>query len=378
MRNIFLVLAAIVVIPSLSIASDEKKPKSIPAKLKASATPMLWEAPRPVTAAEMTYGNGSAAGAPKPFPNGTFHFVREEIKSTFPKIEVKDALGRKYKIKFGNGADSKAHSEVANNRLLWAMGFRAREIYYVASGKLDAFKPGDPKKPGKRSKIGGRLKRDANGQYPFSDVSFTAKDDDAAAEDTWGYEDTDLPPAVAKAPQFTWLKIFDVMVGNWDTGRNNHAIYYIKKPDGKVEAWYQDKDVGSGFGKDHEGAGLFRIRPTRWNLADYEKGKFVMWDKGRPNQEVHGDTIHFDFATSKTMPHGAQVQEACSTVSKADAKAFVEQVLNRIPQSAVSEAFRTGGASASEVAGYTGALMSKIQELRVATGAAKPLATGAG
>ena len=372
MRLTVFAICAICAIPLSAYAdadASDKGNKVPSAAMKAAAVPKMWEGLRTVTAPEMTYSPGSEAGAPKPFPNGTFHFVREEIKATFPKIEIKDALGRKYKVKFGNGNDSKSHSEIANNRLLWAVGFRAREIYYVASGKLDGFTPGDPKNPGKHSRLAGRLKKDTDGFYPFADVSFTAKEDDAIAEDSWGYEDHNLPDSISKNPQFTWLKIFDVLVGNWDTGRDNHAIYYVKNLSGQFDAWYQDKDVGTGFGKDHEGAWLFRIRPTRWKLSDYQKGKFVMWDNGRPKQEVKGEQIHFDFATSKTMPHASEVQEACSTVSKADAKAFVEQVLNRIPEAAIREAFRTSGATPQEVDGYTGAFLGKVQELRIASGA---------
>ena len=126
------------------------------------------------------------------------------------------------------------------------MGFRARDIYYVPSGMLDTFKPGDPKHPGAHSKMGGRLVKDVNGRFHFSDVSFTAKDEDDLAEKQWGYEDTDIPATIAKSPQYTWLKIFDVLVGNWDTQRKNHAIYYVKNSAGAIEAWYIGmEDVGN-------------------------------------------------------------------------------------------------------------------------------------
>jgi hypothetical protein len=160
-----------------------------------------------------------------------------------------------------------------------------------------------------------------------------------------------------------------VLVGNWDTQRKNHAIYYVKNSAGGVEAWYADKDVGSGFGTVHESGGLIRKRPTRWNVNDYRKCRFVVWDKDRPNQEVAGDTIHFDFGVSPNLENEKQVLKACSDVSKADAKAFVEQVLNKIPEEAIREAFRTAGATPEEVDGFTTALLSRIQELRIASGA---------
>jgi hypothetical protein len=362
-----LTLAALLLLTA--VANGQKKEKGKHAEMRAAAIPMIWESRGPVTADEMTYGNGSKPEAPTPFPDGTFHFVREEIMSTFPKVEVKDSLGHKFKVKFGMGADSKSHSEVVSNRLLWAMGFRARHIYYVPSGMLDTFKAGDPKHPSKHSKMGGHLVKDANGRYHFSDVTFTEKEDDELAEKPWGYEDSSLPASITKSPQFTWLKIFDVMVGNWDTASKNHAIYYVKNSAGAIEAWYADKDVGTGYGNVHSGSGLVRKRPTRWKLGDYQKASFVIWDRGHPNTEVSGGVIHFDFGVSPSMVHGQQVLDACSTVSKADAKAFVEQVLNKIPEAAIREAFRTAGATQPEIDGFTTAVLNRIQELRVASGA---------
>ena len=367
MKTRILILAAVLLLPIAAATQQKKKAK---AETRAGAIPMIWVSRPTVSPDDMLYGNGSKEGAPAPFPDGTFHFEREEIKSTFAKIEVKDAHGHKFKVKFGNGGDSKSHSEVVNNRLLWAMGFCAREIYYVPSGMLDTFTPGDPKHPGRRSKMGGKLVKDANGRFHFSDVTFTAKEDNRD-EKEWGYEDNNLPVSIAKSPQFTWLKIFDVLVGNWDTARKNHAIYYVKNKGGAMEAWYADKDVGTGYGTDHPGSGLLSKRPTRWKLNDYRKNRFVIWDKNRPNQEVAETSIHFDFAVSGRMEHGKQVLDACSTVSKSDAKAFVEQVLNKIPEAAIREAFRTAGASQAEIEGFTTALLTRIQELRIASGASR-------
>ncbi len=91
----------------LLVASPVLAQKSVKtASYSGSAKAMIWEDRGAITAEEMKYGAGSADGAPKPFPDGTYHFVREEVKSTFPKIEVKDANGRKFKVKFPNGADS--------------------------------------------------------------------------------------------------------------------------------------------------------------------------------------------------------------------------------------------------------------------------------
>ena len=47
----------------------------------------------------------------------------------------------------------------------------------------------------------------------------------------------------------------------------------------------------------------------------------------------------------------------------------MEQVLNKLPEAAIREAFKTAGATQAEIDGFTAALMGRIQELRVASGA---------
>ncbi len=354
------------------IAVCAQKPKKAVTDLNhANATPIVWKDPGSVSATAMAYGIGSKEDTPQAFPDGTFHFNKEEIKSTFPKIEVKDANGNKFKVKFTNGLDSKSHTEVVNNRLLWAMGFRSREIYYVASGKLDKFIPGDPKNPKLKSKVKGKLKLGSDGKYTFSDVTFTAKDDDTTNK-TWSYVDKNLPASIAQSAQFTWLKIFDVLVGNWDPKPDNHTIAYVRNASDVWEAWYQDKDVGTGYGNDHLGTGVLHVRPTRWKLKDYQTNKFVLWDMDRENKEINGGKIHLDYAVSDETPKAKEVRDACSTVSKADAKSFVEQVLNRLSPDIIRAAFFAGGANPLEADGFSKALLARIQQLRVATGAKAP------
>ncbi len=63
------------------------------------------------------------------------------------------------------------------------------------------------------------------------------------------------------------------------------------------------------------------------------------------------------------------VSAAVSSVPKADVKSFVEQVLDKIPQPAIHEAFVTAGASPAEADGFTAALLDRIQQLKTARGA---------
>ena len=80
-------MMAAVLVPAALFAA------SFPALVK----PVLWREPRPMTVADWTWGSGGEAGAPRP----PFRFERENMGGTNPKVDVRDATGRLWMVKFG-------------------------------------------------------------------------------------------------------------------------------------------------------------------------------------------------------------------------------------------------------------------------------------
>src|SRR5579883_3100978 len=97
-----------------------------PASTAAKVIPVLWQEPKSV---DWTWGPGGEPLAPHP----PFDFVKENLTGTNPKIEVKDAAGRLWVVKFGG----EVHTEPFAARLLNATGYYATPTFFVADGVVN-------------------------------------------------------------------------------------------------------------------------------------------------------------------------------------------------------------------------------------------------
>src|SRR4051812_8699218 len=100
-----------------------------PRRLHASEH-VLWRDPGDVAALDMINGPGGSRGAPRP----PFHFIEEHTSGSQPCLSVKDARGRRWRVKWGN----EVRSETFAVRLTWACGYFAETTYFVAEGAVMA------------------------------------------------------------------------------------------------------------------------------------------------------------------------------------------------------------------------------------------------
>src|SRR5262245_46806173 len=89
---------------------------------------VLWRAPHSMTDEDWAWGPGGKERAPVP----PFQFVKENLGGTNPKIDIRDARGERWSIKFG----SEVHPEVFASRFLNATGYAAEATYFVAEGVI--------------------------------------------------------------------------------------------------------------------------------------------------------------------------------------------------------------------------------------------------
>jgi hypothetical protein len=94
----------------------------------ASPSQTLWQVPPETTIADWVWGPGGPEKAPRP----PFRFLRENLSGTNPKVEVEDANGAKWIVKFGG----EVHSETFAARILHATGYLAAPDYFVPSGVI--------------------------------------------------------------------------------------------------------------------------------------------------------------------------------------------------------------------------------------------------
>ncbi len=97
------------------------KPRRV--KITVSGGDILWSNPADIASRDLYYGPGGKKHAPPT----TFTFIKEDLKGSNPKYDVKDSDGIKWKIKLGQ----EAKPETVASRLVWAVGYEANEDYFL-------------------------------------------------------------------------------------------------------------------------------------------------------------------------------------------------------------------------------------------------------
>jgi hypothetical protein len=205
----------------------------------------IWHDPGAVEQLDFTYGVGGAAMAPAP----PFSFVKEDTSGTAPKVQVKDANGRVWVVKFGQ----EAKPDTFATRLVWAVGYTVEPNYFLVNGAI--------------SNVGhlGRAHDFVDDRGNFHDGRFQLRTDDPKYLDgiNWNW---DQNPFVG-TPQLNGLKIMMMLVSNWDdkdfrdaaSRGGNTAIFQH----GDQYTFFVD-DWGASFG--NWGKLLTR---SKWHCRDY-------------------------------------------------------------------------------------------------------------
>ena len=89
---------------------------------------VLWRDPPPSTVSDWTWGPGGEEMAPRP----PFQFLKEKFTGTNPKVEVRDAAGSLWTVKFG----AEVNADTFAPRLLNAVGYAAQPTFFVRSGSI--------------------------------------------------------------------------------------------------------------------------------------------------------------------------------------------------------------------------------------------------
>jgi hypothetical protein len=93
-------------------------------------TPVLWREPSDIASRNLYLGPGGEAMKPD-LSNVTF--IEEKEGGRSAKFRVRDGSGREWMIKVGG----EAQSEVAANRLVWAVGYYTDVSYFVPRVEIE-------------------------------------------------------------------------------------------------------------------------------------------------------------------------------------------------------------------------------------------------
>jgi hypothetical protein len=277
---------------------------------------VLWKDPGNIAALDLFWGKGAAERAPK----GPFTFLKQDSSGVQPKIDVRDASGREWDVKFGE----EVHAEIAANRLVWALGYVAEEMYFVPTGAILGMT--DP----------GKFKNFITPDGSFTRASFRLRGDGSKrAEQRWTFETNPF----VNTQELSGLAILMTMLCNWDIqGTRNNRVLIV---DG--EEHYIVSDLGATFGK----MGAFPVPKSKWNLVDFRKEEFI--------EKVEDGKIDLDY----------EGYGGINKVSVEHARWF-SRLTSQLTDDQLRAALKASGASESEIAGFSARLREKINELQKA------------
>jgi hypothetical protein len=305
---------------------DEKSKKDqntadAPAKV---GTPAIWVDRGDLSALDLYWGSGGSDKAPKP----PFTFEKEVKSGTNPKLDVIDADGVKWRIKF----DEEVHAEVAATRIVWASGYLVEDSYFVPAGKMEG------------AKGLGRAKKFVGSDGTFTKARFEKRPNNIVRRQlNWSW---DSNPFVG-TKELSGLAILNALLNNWDAKESNNEVFGMFEEDGTtVKEWYLITDWGGTFGKM---GGVFSH--TKWDLDAFRKQAFI--------EGVSGGSLK--------LYYSGKMSSALKTIPLEHARWFAG-IIGQLTDEQLRAAFKAAGASEAEITGFATRLREKINELEVAVG----------
>lgn len=282
---------------------------------------ILWQEPTDIESRDLFNGPGGAQGAPD--PSGKFTFKERSTSGTSEKIIVEDDKGREWTVKFG--AESKP--ETAATRIIWAAGYYADQDYFV-----------------KRTRILGR------GDFDVWDVRFERRDDGMKEVGLWSWHSNPF----MGTRELQGLKVLMALLNNWDLKEVNNKIARPSKKSGgdRDERIFYIADMGGTLGST---GSPFRKIPGFGSAPAGSKG-----DPGAFANQVFIDGVkdgqvifHYKGKDPKAL-EGVTVENA----------RWMGNLLGRLSDKQLSDAFRAGGFSEAEISTYVSAMRKRIDQLR--------------
>jgi hypothetical protein len=303
---------------SKNTKAEKKKPQIVDGS---EGHPVLWKEPADIESLDLFYGPGGQENAPD--LTGKFTFVGNDNKGTQKKIYVKDDKDREWTVKFG----PEARPETVATRFVWAMGYHTDEDYFVQKVHIDGMPGGDAKNV--------RFKRRHDG---FKDVGL------------WTWENN---PFVGTR-ELDGLKVLMVLLNNWDLKVVNNKVLRPDKKSGEDtdERIYYVGDLGATFGKTGSLA-----------YAMHLPGDPKAGTKDKPNEYAHQAFVEGARDGTVVFNYKGKDSPAVKGISVETAK-WMGSMLARLSEKQLTDAFRAGGYSDSEVSTLVRAMQERIAELQ--------------
>jgi hypothetical protein len=298
-----------------------------PVPLTSDTRQVIWNAPKPATIGDWIWGPGGEAQAPRP----PFRFVSENLGGTNPKVNVRDARGALWIVKFGG----EVHTDTFAARLLNAVGYAAEPTYFVPTGVISGASGL------KRAK--GFVSKDGR----FRRARFKLRDDGRLAyadEFQWSW----ISNPFLGSHELNGLRILMMLLSNWDSkdardGNGSNTAVFLQRGSKPATYLYSFTDWGSSLGS---WGGFFKR--DRWHASAYERqtrdfvkrvpnGSVVWGYDGKHRQDITGGITISDVRW--LLPYLSKITDGefrsgfiSSGATAVDAERFTRSIRNRIVQ----------------------------------------------
>lgn len=223
------------------------------------------------------------------------------------KYRIKDANGREWVVKIAD----ESQAEVAAVRLLWAIGYRTEIDQIVPKINIE--------------KIGS-----------YKNARFEARPETMKRGERWSWANN----SYLGTKEFDGLKIMMALVNNWDLKDDNNVII----TEGE-KSYMVVSDLGSSFGKLSDKSESRSGRSVN-NPKDFANAGFV---KG-----VNNGVIELDYrGMAENLMTGIKVENA----------RWLADLLLKLSDKQIADAFRAANYSAEDVALYSAAIKARIAAL---------------
>ena len=284
---------------------------------------VLWQDPIDLEVRDLLHGIGAREGAPDPDAKYTFVRDKGSPNDSNPKILVKDEEGRSWTVKFG----PEVKSETAATRLVWAVGYHTDEDYFVERATIEGFT-----------------------RLETRNMRFEREDDGFKKVGRW---DWNTNPFVGTR-ELDGLRTLMALLHNVDLSEMNTKIVRLKHLiGGKEKHIYYVNDLGASLGS--TGAWFTRMpwltkarSESKGVPRDYVKNGFIA---GVKNGEVN---FQITRRLADQILDGVKVENA----------RWMGNLLARLSEKQLMDAFRAGGFTESEVDIYVHEIRDRIKQLQ--------------
>ena len=283
---------------------------------------VMWEEPVDLERRDLFYGIGGKKGAPD--PSARFTFVERKTTGHWKKIIVTDDGDRRWVVKFG----PEARPETVASRIVWAVGYHADQDYFVEHVRIEGY-----------------------GDEAVANVRFERDNDGFKKVERWAWDSNPF----TGTRELDGLKVLMALLNNFDLKTlNNKIVRPSKKKDrGPTKLIYYVSDLGATLGstgKWFTSLPLFGELPagTQGNPKDFAEHRFIA-------DVAHGMvSFHNKRQRAGRALERVRVENAC----------WMGNLLARLSDKQLSDAFRAGGFDEAETAVYLRALRDRISRLQ--------------